>query len=188
MSSRGRLVVISGPSGCGKTTVCRRLREDPRVSWSVSATTRPPKDGEVDGADYHFLDRATFEGWIAGERFIEYEQFCGQLYGTPRAPLEEALAAGRFMLVDAEAKGTLRLMKAYPDGLFIFLDPPSRGELRRRIEGRGRDSPEQVERRLESAAEQMSYRHHYPVVLTNDDLENTVARIRALMKGDAPDV
>ena len=139
--SRGRMLVISGPSGCGKSTICKRLLEDPRVEFSVSATTRTPRAGEVDGRDYHFLSREVFEKKVDAGEFIEWAEVHGNLYGTLRAPLDRALAEGRFVLLEVDVQGGAKLKSLGIPGLYVFIAPPDMETLRRRLEGRGTDTP-----------------------------------------------
>ncbi|MFO7897529.1 MAG: guanylate kinase, partial [Planctomycetota bacterium] len=143
-----RIVVISGPSGSGKTTVCRRLLADPNVVMSVSATTRPPRPGERDGVDYYFLSRAEFQRWADEGRFVEHAEYNGELYGTPRAQLEEKLAEGRTVLLEIDVQGAKQLRDTFPDATYIFLDAPDRDEAMQRLARRNTETPEQVRRRL----------------------------------------
>lgn len=175
------MVVISGPSGSGKTTVVRALKREPRVEFSVSATTRKVRNGERDGVDYHFLTRADFEARIAAGEFLEWAEYNGRLYGTLRAPLRAALSAGKIFLLEIEVKGTQQLRQAGEPGLYVFLAPPSIDELRRRLVTRGTDSPDEIDRRVRIAEEEMRHQHLYDHVIVNVDLEATVARVRALL-------
>ena len=127
---KGRLVVISGPSGAGKTSVCRVLKENPAVEFSVSATTRAMRAGEQDGVDYHFLSREAFEQRLAEDQFLEYAEYNGNLYGTPRWPMDDALARGKTFLVEIEVDGTRQLRRRGVAGLYLFIEPPSIAELR----------------------------------------------------------
>ena len=177
----GKMVLISGPSGAGKSTVCRELFTDPRVLFSVSATTRPIREGEVDGRDYRFLTREQFRRHIEAGDFIEYADVHGNLYGTLRAPMEEALAAGRIFLLEIDVQGALQIKGQELDGLFLFIAPPDFEELRRRLVGRGTEAPEVVERRLRKAEDEFRERVKYDHVVINDDLERCVAEVRSLI-------
>ncbi len=181
MVPKGKMVVISGPSGAGKSTVCRRILEDPRVQFSVSATTRPIRAGEVDGRDYHFLDKETFRKKAAAGEFIEYASVHGNMYGTLRAPMEEALETGQHVLLEIDVQGALQIKDQEIPGLFIFIAPPSFEELRRRLVGRGTESAEVVERRLAKAEDEYRERVKYDHVVVNDDLERCVAEVRRLI-------
>ncbi len=180
MTSRGRMLLISGPSGCGKSTICDRLREDPRVVYSVSATTRPPRPGEVDGKDYHFLSKEEFRRRIEAGDFIEHAEVHGNMYGTLRAPMETAIREGRIYLVEIDVQGALQLKALDVPGIYVFIAPPSLEELRHRLEGRGTESPEQLERRLAKAADELREKDKYDYVIVNDVLEEAVAKIREL--------
>ena len=144
--------MITGPSGVGKgTLVARLLQRHPLIWLSVSATTRLPRDGEVEGSSYFFLDRPSFERQVAEGGFLEWAEFAGNLYGTPRQPVESQLAAGRPVLLEIELEGARQVRRSFPAGFQVFLEPPSFEELERRIRGRGTDSEEAIARRLERA-------------------------------------
>ena len=186
MAGRGRMVVISGPSGSGKSTICKRLLEDPRVVFSVSATTRKPREGEVDGRDYHFLSVEEFKHRIARGEFIEHAEVYGNLYGTLRGPLETAIAAGQVYLLEIDVQGALQLKELGEPGQYIFIAPPDFDELRRRLERRNTETPVVLERRLHKAADEYRERVRYDHVVVNDDLERAVAEVRGLMGLDTP--
>lgn len=181
ITPRGKMLVISGPSGSGKTTICKRLLEDPRVKFSVSATTRAPRVGEVDGRDYHFLTKERFREMIAQGAFIEHAEVFGNLYGTPRAPMEEALAKGLVYLLEIDVQGALQLKELGVEGVYVFIAPPDFAELRRRLVERRTDAPEVIERRLKKSEDEYRERHRYDHVVVNDDLERAVAEVRALV-------
>jgi len=186
MAQRGRMVVISGPSGSGKSTICKRLLEDPRVVFSVSATTRKMRPGEVDGRDYHFLSVEEFRKRIARGEFIEHAEVYGNLYGTLRAPLEQAIAAGQLYLLEIDVQGALQLKALGEPGQYVFIAPPDFEELRRRLIKRGTEAPEVLERRLHKAEDEYRERVKYDHVVVNDDLERAVAEVRGLMGLDSP--
>ncbi|MEZ5964475.1 MAG: guanylate kinase [Planctomycetota bacterium] len=175
------MVVISGPSGSGKTSVVKALKAEPRVEFSVSATTRKIRPGERDGVDYHFLAREDFERRIATGEFLEWAEYNGRFYGTLRAPMRAAIDAGRVFLLEIEVKGTRQLRQAGEPGLYIFLAPPSLDELRRRLVARGTDSADEIERRVSIAEEEMRHGELYDHILVNVDLDATIARVRALI-------
>ena len=175
------MLVVSGPSGSGKSTICRQLVSDPRVEFSVSATTRAPRAGEVDGRDYHFLDKARFRGEIERGAFIEWAEVHGNLYGTPRVPMEKALAAGKVFLLEIDVQGGAQLKALGLPGVYVFIAPPDMESLRGRLERRGTDAPEVIERRLKKAEDEMRERVKYDHVVINDDLERALSEVRGLI-------
>lgn len=177
----GRAVVISGPSGSGKSTIGRRLREDPRAVFSVSCTTRAPRPGEEHGVHYLFVDEAEFRGGIASDRFLEWAEVYGNLYGTPRGPLDEAVRDGKIFLLEIDVQGALQVRERLPEALFIFIDVPDDAELRRRLEGRGTETREVVERRLAKARAEREQRAAYDHVVVNDDAERAYRETCALI-------
>jgi len=179
-SARGTMLVVSGPSGSGKSTICKRLIADARVEFSVSATTRAPRTGEVDGRDYHFLDKAAFRREIERGAFIEWAEVHGNLYGTPRVPMEEALAAGRVFLLEIDVQGGTQLKALGLPGIYVFVAPPDMDVLRERLVQRGTDTPEVVERRMTRAHEEMRAVERYDHVVVNRELESAVAEVRRL--------
>ena len=180
MAGTGTVLVISGPSGSGKSTLCRRLLEDPRVEFSISATTRKPRRGEVHGVDYHFMDTSEFREHIARGAFIEWAEVHGNLYGTLREPMERARAEGRVYLVEIDVQGGAQLKKLEVPGLYVFIAPPDMDTLRRRLVGRGTDDQEVIERRLKKATEEMDRQDRYDHVIVNDDVERALAEVRSL--------
>ncbi len=183
-SARGQVVVISGPSGSGKTTVCERLRSDPNIVLSVSATTRRPRPGERDGVDYHFVSRGEFLERVRRSEFVEHAEYNGQLYGTPREPLERALREGKTVLVEIDVQGAAQMRRAYPDGLFIFLDAPAPAAAAQRLERRNTESDEERRRRVaaadreRAAAASGGFDHR----VVNDVLDDAVEEIRRLIQ------
>jgi len=180
-TGRGRMLVLSGPSGCGKSTLCRELIKDARVEFSVSATTRPKRAGEVDGRDYIFLTPEAFKSHVDAGDFIEWAEVFGNLYGTLRAPMEETLAAGRVYLLEIDVQGALQLKALNVPGTYVFIAPPDSDELRRRLVGRGTESAEAVERRLKKAEDEYRERVKYDHVVINDELERALDEVRAIV-------
>ena len=176
----GQMLLVSGPSGTGKSTVCKLLGEDPRVQFSISATTRPPRPGEVDGREYHFVSKERFRELIREGAFIEHAEVYGNMYGTLRAPMEDAIAAGNIYLVEIDVQGALQLMALDVPGLYVFIAPPDFETLRRRLAGRGTETPEILERRLRKAEDEYRERVKYDHVIVNDDLERAVAELRRI--------
>lgn len=181
LARKGQMVVMSGPSGAGKSTLCRRLLEDPRVHFSVSATTRKPRTGEVDGRDYHFITAEQFRQLIREGAFIEHAEVHGNLYGTLRKPMEDALARGEVFLLEIDVQGANQLQLLGEPGLYVFVAPPDFETLRRRLVGRGTDAPEVVERRLKKAEDEYRERVKYDHVVINEDLERALRQIRSLI-------
>lgn len=183
----GVLLVLSGPSGAGKGTVGARLRgEHPRLWLSVSATTRPPRPGEVDGRDYLFLDRSTFEKWREQGDFVESFEVFGHCYGTPRRPLEEHLAAGDDVLLEIDVQGAMAVREAFPDSVLVFLRPPSREVQRARLERRAGDGPDVIARRLAKADAEEAMAPQFDRVVVNDDLEAAVGEVAAILRSHTP--
>ncbi len=183
---RGRLTVLAGPSGVGKSSVVSALRSAlPELYFSVSATTRDPRTGEVDGRDYRFVGPAGFDALVARGELLEWAEIHGGLHrsGTPRAPVEQALAAGRPVLVEVDLQGARAVKAAMPEAVTVFLAPPSLDELARRLRGRGTETEAQFARRLQTAREEMASRHEFDVVVVNDDVRAAVARLVELMVG-----
>ncbi len=178
---RGRTLVISGPSGCGKSTICQRLLEDPSVEFSVSATTRPKRPGEVDGRDYFFVDQERFRRHIENGEFLEWAEVHGSLYGTLRDQMERALDRGRVFLLEVDVQGGAQLKALGIPGVYVFVTAPDMETLRARLFGRGTDSPEVVERRMQKAHEELLARDKYDHAVVNDDLERAVAEVRHLI-------
>lgn len=177
---RGVMLLVSGPSGSGKSTICRRLLEDERVVFSISATTRPPRAGEEDGVHYHFLAPERFGELRDEGAFIEYAEVHGNMYGTLRAPMERALAAGKVYLVEIDVQGALQLKGLGQEGLYVFIAPPDMDELERRLRGRATDAADVIERRLAKAMGEMAERDKYDHIVINDDFERALAEVRAL--------
>ena len=179
----GRLTVLAGPTAVGKGTVSAQIRADhPDVWISVSVTTRPPRHGEVDGVHYRFVDDTRFDEMIEREELLEWAVVHRTArYGTPRAPVEEALAAGRKALLEIDLQGARQVRETMPDALFVFLAPPSWDELVRRLVGRGTESDEERTRRLETAVEELRAEPEFDVTVVNTDVRTTAEELVSLM-------
>ena len=183
---RGLMLVLSSPSGAGKTTLARGLlKSDARVTMSVSATTRPARPGEVDGKDYHFLGVAEFQHMVQQGEFLEHAVVFGNHYGTPKAPVFAALAAGRDVLFDIDWQGTQQLrQQARDDVVSIFVLPPSREELERRLKGRAEDAPDVIAKRMAKADGEISHWAEYDYVVVNDDIAKAQAQIDVILQAE----
>jgi guanylate kinase len=184
---RGLMLVLSSPSGAGKTTMSRRLlAEDPGIELSVSVTTRPPRAGERDGVDYHFVSMDAFARLVDDNALLEWAEVFGNRYGTPRAPVEAALAQGRDMLFDIDWQGTQQLRESQAGGDLsaIFLLPPSMQALEQRLRARNSDAEEVIRARMARAADEISHWAEYDYVLVNDDADTCLAEIRAILAAE----
>jgi guanylate kinase len=183
VARRGLMLVLSSPSGAGKTTLSRRLLEsDPAIDLSISVTTRPPRPGEVDGRDYHFIDRAQFDAMVARGELLEWAQVFGNRYGTPRGPVEAALASGRDVLFDIDWQGTQQLReKGRADLVSVFVLPPSIPDLEQRLRSRAQDTPEVIRSRMAKAADEMSHWAEYDYVVINREIADAFEDVRAIL-------
>jgi guanylate kinase len=183
MSERGLLIVFSAPSGCGKSTVVKQLLERRKnLKFSVSATTRNPREGEVDAVDYYFINRDKFKSMVENNEFLEYAEYVDNCYGTPKAPVERELAAGNDVLLEIDTQGAFQVRKLCPDALMVFLLPPSYEDLERRLVHRGKDSPEVIRQRLEVAKRECLQADKYDYQIINDDLDEAVSRFDSIIE------
>ena len=183
MKQKGVLIVLSGFSGAGKGTLVKALlKKYDEYALSVSMTTREPREGERDGIEYFFTTRERFEETIVQNGLIEYALYCGNYYGTPKAYVEEQLAAGRNVILEIEIQGALKIKEKFPDSLLIFVTPPSAEELKRRLEGRGTETPEVIARRLARASEESEGIEAYDYIVVNDKLEDCVEELHRLVE------
>lgn len=178
---RGILFVLSGPSGVGKGTVNRALRQQwNELEYSISVTTRKPRDGEKDGVDYFFKSRKAFEKMIEQNQLLEWAEYVGNYYGTPLQYVEECLQDGKDVMLEIEVQGALQVRNLVPEGVFIFLAPPSLDELRNRIVGRGTETDDSIENRMLVAREELEMMDHYDYVVENDEIQAACDRIKAI--------
>ena len=183
---RGLMFILSSPSGAGKTTIARRLlAEDGHIAMSVSATTRPMRPGEVDGQDYHFVSHETFDAMVAQGEFLEWAQVFGHSYGTPKAQVKTGLREGQDFLFDIDWQGSQQLyQKLERDVVRVFILPPSIDELRRRLTGRGTDTPQVISQRMERARAEISHWDGYDYVVVNDDIDECFAKVAQILAAE----
>ncbi|KZZ82899.1 guanylate kinase [Bacillus sp. SJS] len=186
MKERGLLIVLSGPSGVGKGTVRKEIfsQDDTKFHYSISVTTRKPRTGEVDGIDYFFKSREEFEEMIKNDKLLEWAEFVGNYYGTPVDYVEKTLSEGKDVFLEIEVQGALQVRKAFPEGLFIFLMPPSLDELKNRIVTRGTESADIIENRLLAAKEEILLMDAYDYVVENDHVNLACDRIKAIVTAE----
>ena len=182
--NKGRLIVFSAPSGCGKGTMLEEILKDQRFAVSVSATTRAPREGEKDGVNYHFLTREDFQQRIADGKFIEYAEYCQNFYGTLSSEVDGRLEKGLNVILEIEPQGAMKIREKRPDALFIFIVPPSVGELRRRLKKRDTETDEVIEERISKAAWEISQAEKYDYIIVNDALEDAVSDFFAVIRGE----
>ncbi len=182
---KGCLIVVSGPSGAGKGTVCAAfLERNSDVAYSVSATTRAPRPGEQEGVNYYFLSRDEFERMIEHGELLEWAEVYGNYYGTPLKKIEERLSQGQDILLEIDTQGALNVQKKIPDGVYVFILPPSIEELAKRLRGRGTDSEEEVARRLSAAAGEIAVAKEYAYTIVNDTVERSVHTLSAIVSAE----
>lgn len=187
MSKRGLLIVLSGPSGVGKGTVRQTIfnsNDAQELVYSISATTRQKRDGEVDGVDYFFKTKEEFEQLIKSGKMLEYAEYVGNYYGTPVDYVEEMLEQGKDVFLEIEVNGAIQVRSRMPEGIFIFLTPPDLQELERRLIGRGTDDTPVIEQRIKKAKEELALMKHYDYAVVNDDVQNAVNKIKAIIQSE----
>ena len=181
---KGLLVVVSGPSGAGKGTICQALLEKTPLAYSVSATTRKPRAGEVDGESYYFLSVEAFEEMIEKDELLEWAKVYDNYYGTPLKKVEEKLAAGEDILLEIDTQGAMKVREKFPEGVYIFILPPSLAELERRIRGRDTETEDVLQKRLAAAIGEIEAGKCYKYVVTNDEVDGAVDAVCAILAAE----
>ncbi|MBQ8379170.1 MAG: guanylate kinase [Oscillospiraceae bacterium] len=186
--NRGTLYVVSAPSGCGKGTILAEVfKRNSNVFYSVSATTRNPREGEIDGVNYHFLTREKFLELVDNNGMLEYAEFCGNMYGTPRKAVEEKLSEGYDVILEIETKGAKQIKEKMPEAVMIFILPPSVNELRRRLNKRGTETEEVIEKRVSEAEGEIRQAYDYDYVMMNGELSDAIDDFMAIMRASKYD-
>ena len=185
MKDNGLLIILSGPSGAGKSTVISRLiQQRGDICFSVSATTRAPRPGEVDGKDYYFISREEFTCMVEQDAFLEHAEYVGNCYGTPAVPVDKSLVDGYNVILDIEVQGAAQIMARRPDAVSVFLCPPSLEELERRLRSRGTDSEEKILGRLETAKREYAQLSRYSYIVINDDADIAAGELDAIITAE----
>lgn len=186
MAKKGVLLVLSGPSGAGKGTICQELlRNSSDLYYSISATTRAPRTGEENGVNYWFVSTDQFQQMIAQDELLEWAQVYGNFYGTPRKYVDELLAQGKHVVLEIDTQGAMQIKKKFPEGVFIYIAPPSLDELAQRIHKRGTDALEVIKRRLSCACEELSYVQQYNYVVVNDEVTLATQKVQAIITAES---
>ena len=182
LNRKGLLLVVSGPSGAGKGSICKALlNKNDQIKLSVSATTRKPRNGEVHGVNYFFIEKEEFAKMIENGEFLEYAQIYDNFYGTPKAAIIECLEKGQDVILEIEMQGARQIKEVYPEGVFIFVLPPSLEELKSRIVGRGTETQEEIEKRFSCAFEEINQIVNYDYFIVNEDIEKSVSDVEAII-------
>lgn len=186
LNERGLLIVISGPSGVGKGTVRKALfeMEGHDLVYSTSMTTRSPREGEIDGVDYYFVTKKEFEQRIKDDKFLEYAKFVGHYYGTPKDKVDEQIELGKEVVLEIEVQGASQVREKARDGVFIFIAPPNKEALYRRLLRRGTESPTTIQKRMDKADREFPLAHKYDYIVVNDEVRNAADRIMAIIRAE----
>ena len=182
--NKGRLIVFSAPSGCGKGTMLAEILKNEKFRCSVSATTRSPREGEIDGVNYHFLTREDFESRINAEQFLEHAEYCGNYFGTLMSEVDAYLDKGINVILEIEVQGAMKIREKRPEALFVFIAPPSVAELTRRLKKRGTETDEVIAERVSQAAGEIAAAEKYDYIIVNDALEDAVSDFFAVIRAE----
>ena len=182
--NKGLLIVVSGPSGCGKGTILAQILKNENFYYSISATTRVPREGEIDGVNYHFMTKSLFEELITRNGMLEYAEYCDNYYGTPRKQVEEMLCRGKNVILEIEVQGAMKIKETCPEAVFIFILPPSINELRRRLDKRGTETEERIQKRIGEAENEIKSAIHYDYIMINGDLSQAVSDLTAIITAE----
>lgn len=182
--NKGILIVVSAPSGCGKGTILAEVLKNEKFYYSVSATTRSPRPGETDGVNYHFLKKDQFEKLIENGGMLEYAEYCGNYYGTPRDKVLEKINEGKNVILEIEVQGAMQIKEKCPEAVFVFIAPPSVAELRNRLVNRGTETPEVIEQRVSEAAQEIGFAYKYDYVVVNNVLETAIDDFLSVIRAE----
>ncbi len=182
--TKGILTVVSAPSGCGKGTILAEILKSDKFHYSVSATTRQPREGEIDGVHYHFVTVEDFENYINEDAMLEYAKYCDNYYGTMKKEVDSNLEKGKNVILEIEVQGAMQIKKIRPDAVFVFIAPPSVKELKRRLEKRGTESAEVIAKRVAEATNELSYASQYDYIIVNDALEDAVEDFKCVIRAE----
>lgn len=182
--NKGLLIVVSAPSGCGKGTILSEILKEDGYYYSVSATTRNPREGEVDGVNYHFISKEEFQQRISENGMLEYAQYCGNYYGTPKKEVDDMRSRGRDVILEIEVQGAMKVKKLCPDAVFIFIAPPSVAELERRLRKRGTETDEVIAQRVAEAEGEISHACEYDYVIVNGALEDAIEYFKTVVRAE----
>lgn len=186
MLGKGLLIVISGPSGAGKGTLCKALLEkNKELKLSVSCTTRSPRTEEKEGVSYFFIDRDKFDEMIGKEEFLEYAEVYGNFYGTPISYVNKTIEEGHNVILEIDIQGALKVKNKFPDGVFVFIMPPTMDELKKRIKGRGSETEESLIRRFNAAFKELNFISSYNYVVINDEIETAVGKLQSIIEAES---
>lgn len=182
--NKGLLFVVSAPSGCGKGTILAEILKNEKFYYSVSSTTRKPRNGEINGVDYNFITDEQFKSLISSDNMLEYAEYCGNFYGTPKSMVDKMRCLGKNVILEIDVQGAMNVKKNCNDAILIFIMPPSINELERRLRKRGTETDEVIKRRINKAIEEISFAHNYDYVVVNNELEKAVEDFKSVISAE----